>query len=111
MYAMVGGIIGCDHNLSGKQVLDSQIPLENLGIAGDSRVQVTAVVETPVCQLSVRSSLRRRQPRGERIFERRILGDKVIFREIERRSLRERRSCVLKVRSHIHAIEDSNPTT
>ena len=85
--AVIRRVICGNHNLSGKQMLNSQVPLINLWVPHDPRVQITAVVEAPIRQLAISPPLRRRQTCGERVRQRCVLSYEIVVREMYRRKL------------------------
>jgi len=65
--ASVCRVVHAHYDLSRKHVLDSQVPLVDLGVARDPGIQVTGIAEPPLRQLAIRGSLGRGQPVWEGI--------------------------------------------
>src|SRR3954447_414183 len=108
MRTAVRGVVGRDYNLSRQQVLHAQVPLIDFSAADHTCVQITAIAVTPLCELSVLSSLWRGQPSWKRIAQGCELTDVVVLGGEERGFFGKRRSRILEVRGNVHAIEDAS---
>ena len=58
MRAPVGGVVDAEHDLAGKQTLDSDIPLVDVGVASRGRAEIVRVLISPVRKLAVLRALR-----------------------------------------------------
>src|SRR5881396_3153692 len=113
-------VVDAHHNLPREHVLNSEVPLIDLGIPRRPSVQVAGVAETPLCQLAVFGSLRRCETAGKwagatgRLCRGRPKASKlvceIVFGEEHTRRFRECRTGVLEISGYVHAIEDSCAT-
>src|SRR5262249_47085869 len=120
--AAVCGVVHTDYDLPRKQVLKSEIPHVDLGIARRYGVQIARVAESPLSERAVFGSLRRRQtpgkwagvgaiglcwggPKASKLVLEIILGEEHV------RGFGECRTGILEVGRYVHAIKDSRTTT